>query len=149
VGALFSIVIATFFTAFYSFRLFVAVFLKKFNTNFSIVYSVHESSRLMVLPLGLLLSGSIFVGFVFSDFFIGFGNTVFSVMFGITAFDLYLFETDLISVNLKIIIFIILILFSMGLVLSLFNSVIFQRVILNLNISNGFMFSYFFLFNSK
>lgn len=149
-GSLFSVVVATFFTAFYSFRLFVTVFLKQFNASLSTLYIIHESLALLLMPLQLLLFGSIFMGFLFSDFFLGVGNIFFSTTFSQLPFDLFLFETDLLFLDLKFFIFIILTFLSGGLMVFIYSSS--HLFSFKSKISNTYwsvMFLYFFLFNAK
>jgi len=106
----------------------------------------------MLWPLVLLFCGSILLGYVFSDFFLGLGNIFLATGLATFPHESLLFETDLIWSDLKIFIFVVLLLLSMGFVASmvkrgrfLFISV--KLVFLPKLISVLFLF--FFLFNMK
>lgn len=90
-----AIILATFLTAFYTFRLFVTTFLKQYAGNTWLLYQIHESMALMIFPLLLLFCGSIFIGYLYSDFFIGFGNVFLSFGLVVFPYSSFLFETDL------------------------------------------------------
>jgi len=62
------------FTAFYSTRLLVLVFLSNTNSVKQLVFGVHESSTRIKISLFLLTLLSILVGFLTTDLFIGFGS---------------------------------------------------------------------------
>jgi NADH-ubiquinone oxidoreductase chain 5 len=65
---------AAFFTGFYSLRVLYLCFLTNPNGYRPVIVSAHESSLLIVLPLGLLAIPSIFCGYLIKDVFIGFGS---------------------------------------------------------------------------
>lgn len=65
---------SAFFTAFYSFRLIFLTFLNNVNSTRVTLNQIHESSRIMLLPLILLAVGSIFIGYITKDLFIGLGT---------------------------------------------------------------------------
>ena len=65
---------SVFFTAFYSTRLFVLVFLSKPNGSRESLFLAHEPGFKMTVPLLILCCFSIIVGYLTSDLFIGFGT---------------------------------------------------------------------------
>jgi len=65
---------AAFFTSFYSFRLVYLTFINNYNGARISTKNIHESSWLIVLPLILLATGSLFIGYLTKDLFIGFGT---------------------------------------------------------------------------
>jgi len=58
-------------TAIYSWRLIFKTFHGKFNNQKVSQSNVHDSEITILIPLGCLVIGSIFVGFLFKDFLIG------------------------------------------------------------------------------
>jgi NADH-ubiquinone oxidoreductase chain 5 len=64
-------------TAVYSFRLVYLVFLNKNNSYKRILKDIHELPGEMGISLGILCLGSIFTGYLFTDFFIGLGSDFF------------------------------------------------------------------------
>jgi len=140
-----AIVLATFLTAFYTFRLFVATFLKQYAGNIWLLHLIHESTVLMVLPLLILFCGSLFIGYLYSDFFIGLGNVFLSFILVVFPYSSFLFETDLIWVDLKIFIFVSLLLVSFGLIATLLRVKYYVHAVHSMN----FLSMFFFLFNMK
>jgi len=147
-----AIALSTFFTAFYSFRLFITTFLKQYNGGTWLLQHMHESPKLMLLPLAMLFLGSLFCGFFFNDLFLGLGNIFLSISLVVFPYESFLFETDLILVDLKFFVFIALLLLSFGFNAFWVRSVFFRRASVfwmffskNLN----FLFLFFFLFNMK
>ena len=62
------------FTAFYSTRLIYFTFLNETNAHKNIILHAHDAPLRMVLPLGILALGSIFIGYLTKDMFIGLGS---------------------------------------------------------------------------
>jgi NADH-quinone oxidoreductase subunit L len=71
------LVIAAFFTSFYSWRLMFLTFHGEPRAPREIMSHVHESPNVMLVPLYLLALGSIAAGFVFRDYFIGHDEALF------------------------------------------------------------------------
>ena len=69
--------ITAFLTAFYTFRLFIMVFIQKPKSSQKIAKNAHESDIYMLIPLIILSVGSIFSGYVFRDVFLGMGSDSF------------------------------------------------------------------------
>ncbi len=69
-------VLTVFFTSFYSFRLLYFVFWKNTTTMYlSTAKKIHESSLILAIPLFILVSGSLFIGYLTKDLFIGIGSS--------------------------------------------------------------------------
>lgn len=66
--------ITAFLTAFYSLRVFYLSFLLKTTANLVVIKNMHESSIVLLLPLGFLSLGSIYFGFLLKDFCVGIGT---------------------------------------------------------------------------
>ena len=64
-------ILTAFLTALYSWRLIFKTFHGKFNNQKYSKSDVHESELIILIPLGILVLGSIFIGFLFKDFLIG------------------------------------------------------------------------------
>ena len=64
-------IITAFLTAIYSWRLIFKTFHGKFNNKNLSRSEIHDSGIIIILPLGILVFGSIFSGFLFKDFLIG------------------------------------------------------------------------------
>ena len=64
-------IFTAFLTAIYSWRLIFKTFHGNFNNKNISISKVHDSGLVIIIPLGLLLRGSIFSGFLFKDFLIG------------------------------------------------------------------------------
>ncbi|HEY8353237.1 MAG TPA: NADH-quinone oxidoreductase subunit L [Sphingomonadales bacterium] len=62
---------AAFMTAFYSWRLVFLTFHGKPRASEEVMHHVHESPKVMTLPLILLAIGAVFAGFVFTGYFTG------------------------------------------------------------------------------
>ena len=65
------LVIAAFFTAFYSWRLMFVVFHGKSRASRETLARVHDSPPVMLVPLYVLAAGALFAGWLFKDAFIG------------------------------------------------------------------------------
>ena len=65
------LVIAAFFTSFYSWRLIFMTFHGEPRASHDVMHHVHESPPVMLVPLFILAVGALFAGIVFHDFFIG------------------------------------------------------------------------------
>ncbi len=70
-------IITAFLTAIYSWRLIFKTFHGKFNNKNLSRSEIHDSGIIIILPLGILVFGSIFSGFLFKDFLIGYRYTDF------------------------------------------------------------------------
>lgn len=78
-------VLAAVFTSFYSWRLIFLTFHGKARASADVMAHVHESPRVMTVPLVFLAIGALFAGMIFSGFFIGSGFEEFwreSLFFG-------------------------------------------------------------------
>ena len=64
-------ILTAFLTALYSWRLIFKTFHGKFNNQKYSKSDVHESELIILIPLAILVLGSIFIGFLFKDFLIG------------------------------------------------------------------------------
>jgi NADH-ubiquinone oxidoreductase chain 5 len=76
--------ISALFTAFYSTRLLIYLFLYKTSIQKNIFKNIHENSNVVKVSLEVLLFGSIFIGYLFRDIFVGAGtpfwqNSIFSM----------------------------------------------------------------------
>ncbi|HFC05380.1 MAG TPA: NADH-quinone oxidoreductase subunit L [Rhizobiales bacterium] len=69
--AFWMLVIAAFFTAFYSWRLIFMTFHGKPRADREVMKKVHESPSVMIVPLYVLALGALFAGWLFKDKFIG------------------------------------------------------------------------------
>ncbi|MGD9670069.1 MAG: NADH-quinone oxidoreductase subunit L [Hyphomicrobiaceae bacterium] len=65
------LVVAAFMTSFYSWRLVFMTFHGKTRAEPDVYKHAHESPMVMLVPLGVLASGAVLAGFVFSPYFIG------------------------------------------------------------------------------
>jgi len=74
---------AAFLTAFYSWRLLIMTFHGEFKSDETTLAHVHESPKVMILPLVFLSLGALFVGLLTIDYFVGdltvdfWGNSIF------------------------------------------------------------------------
>ncbi|MBL0849057.1 MAG: NADH-quinone oxidoreductase subunit L [Candidatus Liberibacter ctenarytainae] len=69
--AFFPLLVAAFFTSFYSWRLMFLTFFGKMRIDKNIAHKPHDSPKVMQIPLCFLVIGSVFFGFIFRDFFFG------------------------------------------------------------------------------
>ena len=70
---------ATFFTAFYSFRLLALTFLGQYKGSKIVLFKyAHDAPFLLGFPLFVLVFGTIFIGYASSDMFIGAGTDFFA-----------------------------------------------------------------------
>ena len=91
------------FTAFYSFRLLYLTFLSENNAYKSVMKNVHESSWVMVLPLMVLVFGSIFVGYLAKDLFLGLGSDAFLNSIFVHPKNLIFIDAEFIPYHIKLI----------------------------------------------
>ena len=91
------------FTAFYSFRLLYLTFLGENNAYKSVMKSVHESSWVMILPLFLLVFGSIFIGYLAKDLFLGLGSDAFINSIFVHPKNLVFIDAEFIPYYIKLI----------------------------------------------
>ncbi|MFK7867148.1 MAG: NADH-quinone oxidoreductase subunit L [Alphaproteobacteria bacterium] len=70
-------IMAALMTAFYSWRLLILTFDGTPRADERVMGHVHESPKVMILPLILLAFGAIFAGFFFKDWFVGDGMAAF------------------------------------------------------------------------
>lgn len=151
----FFIFLTTALTSFYTFRLLFFTFFDIPAYSFIIVTFLVESTKLMLLPLFLLLIGSVFLGYFLKDFFLGLGIDFFSSTIFVYPFYFFNFETELISSFLKIFMFFFFVVFSFG----IFPIFSFFFIRLLKTISNFYFFynffyskigfEFFFFLNSK
>jgi NADH:ubiquinone oxidoreductase subunit 5 (subunit L)/multisubunit Na+/H+ antiporter MnhA subunit len=106
---------------------------------------MHESPMKMLVPLIILLLGSIFLGFIFRDLFLGVGSDFFKEQIFIFPTFNFFFESELISSFFKIFIFIFFIFFSILSYVFCFNFLTLKK----LKDAKFFFFNLFFFFNSK
>jgi NADH-quinone oxidoreductase subunit L len=66
-------VLAAFMTAFYSLRLMFMTFHGTSRADKSVLDHVHESPKVILIPLALLALGAAFAGYAFKDYFVGAG----------------------------------------------------------------------------
>jgi len=59
-------------TAIYSWRLIFIIFHGKFNNDKLSINEIHDSGVIIIIPLAILVLGSIFTGYLFKDFLIGY-----------------------------------------------------------------------------
>ncbi len=64
-------------TSFYSWRLMFMTFHGKSRASEEVVSHIHESPKMMLVPLVLLATGALAAGYLFSGYFIGHGNSHF------------------------------------------------------------------------
>jgi proton-translocating NADH-quinone oxidoreductase chain L len=95
-------VLAAFATAFYSIRLLFLVFLANPNGNKNILFSTHEGTWKMTLPLFLLSLFSIFIGFLSKDLFIGFGTNFWGSAIFILPQNYILSDIEFIDIKAKL-----------------------------------------------
>jgi NADH-quinone oxidoreductase subunit L len=69
--AFWMLVIAAFFTSFYSWRLAFLTFHGKPRASADVMAHIHESPNVMLIPLYILGFGAIFAGVIFHEFFVG------------------------------------------------------------------------------
>ena len=91
------------FTAFYSFRLLVLTFISENNAYKSVMKNVHESSWIMILPLMVLVFGSIFVGYLAKDLFLGLGSDAFLNSIFVHPKNLVFIDAEFIPYHIKLI----------------------------------------------
>jgi NADH-ubiquinone oxidoreductase chain 5 len=91
------------FTAFYSFRLLVLTFITENNAYKSVMKNVHESSWIMILPLMVLVFGSIFVGYLAKDLFLGLGSDAFLNSIYVHPKNLVFIDAEFIPYHIKLI----------------------------------------------
>lgn len=91
------------FTAFYSFRLLYLTFLSENNAYKSVMKNVHESSWVMILPLMVLVFGSIFVGYLAKDLFLGLGSDAFINSIFVHPKNLIFIDAEFIPYHIKLI----------------------------------------------
>ena len=91
------------FTAFYSFRLLYLTFISENNAYKSVMKNVHESSWIMILPLMVLVFGSIFVGYLAKDLFLGLGSDAFLNSIYVHPKNLIFIDAEFIPYNIKLI----------------------------------------------
>ena len=69
--AYWALIVAAFFTSFYSWRLTFMTFCGQPRADRETMEHVHESPNVMLIPLYVLAVGALFAGFFFKDYFIG------------------------------------------------------------------------------
>jgi NADH-quinone oxidoreductase subunit L len=71
------LVIAAFFTSFYSWRLMFMTFHGKARASRDVMNHVHESPQVMLIPLYVLAVGALLAGIVFKEYFVGHDEALF------------------------------------------------------------------------
>jgi proton-translocating NADH-quinone oxidoreductase chain L len=100
-------ILSAFFTAIYSFRLFMYIFCFKSHTLFNYITKLSENENFMVVPVFCLAVLSIFVGYCCSDFFVGCGSFYWNCSF-LLWFDNSLYiESEFIDLKYKLLPFIL------------------------------------------
>ncbi len=94
--------LAAFCTAFYSIRLLYLVFLANTNANKKVMYSVHEGSWKLTLPLFILSVLSLFIGFLTKEIFIGFGTDFWGAALFINPFNYVLNDIEFLLHKFKL-----------------------------------------------
>ena len=92
---------SVFFTAFYSFRLILLTFLNKTNICRPLIYGVHEAPLKMLIPLIILIFGSIFLGYLAKDLFIGAGTDFWQTSLFTYPTRLFIIEPEELSISYK------------------------------------------------
>ena len=126
---------AIFFTASYSTRLFILIFIKKSSRVKYFINNVHESSIEIKISLIILSSLSIVFGYFTFDMFNGLGNTFFSNIFCYNRSQYFFSDIEFISKFFKFLPFIIT---GFGII----SSFIFYFI--NSNLLNNFKYTKFF-----
>ena len=90
------------FTAFYSFRLLYLTFITNPNGPKSVISTAHEPGFVMILPLILLVLGSIFIGFISKDMFIGLGTSFWGNAIYIHPLHLSILDSEFIAYYIKL-----------------------------------------------
>jgi NADH-quinone oxidoreductase subunit L len=72
--AFFMLSVAALFTSFYSWRLIFLTFFGAARADADVMAHVHESPRVMTIPLMVLAMGAVFAGMLFSGLFLGYGH---------------------------------------------------------------------------
>ena len=133
--------LSVFFTAFYSFRLVFLTFLNKTNISRPLIYGVHEAPLRMLIPLIVLIFGSIFLGYLSKDLFIGAGTDFWQASLFIYPTRVFIIEPEELTVTSK---FLPFFLSMSGITLALITNKIASRMVLNLQITNlGRIFTFF------
>jgi NADH-ubiquinone oxidoreductase chain 5 len=91
------------FTAFYSFRLLFLTFISETNAYKSVVKLVHESSAIMMIPLLVLVFGSIFLGYLGKDMFLGLGSDFFLNSIFVHPKNLIFIDAEFIPYHIKLV----------------------------------------------
>lgn len=93
--------LSVFFTAFYSFRLIYLTFINSSNISRVIYDKIYESSYCITIPLVMLASGSIGIGFFMRDFFIGAGTDFWGISVFILPKHLLFTEAEFLPTYIK------------------------------------------------
>nr|YP_010338879.1 NADH dehydrogenase subunit 5 [Bangia atropurpurea]UNJ18846.1 NADH dehydrogenase subunit 5 [Bangia atropurpurea] len=93
--------ISVFFTAFYSFRLIFMTFIKNSNSSRNHMNIIHESPKLILIPLIILAIASIFAGFLTKDLFVGAGSDFWGNSINMLPITYNLSEVEFISTSIK------------------------------------------------
>lgn len=93
--------LSVFFTAFYSFRLVFLTFLNRTNISRPLIYGVHEAPLAMLIPLVILILGSIFLGFIAKDLFIGAGTDFWQASLFTYPTRVFIIEPEELTVSCK------------------------------------------------
>jgi NADH-ubiquinone oxidoreductase chain 5 len=140
-------------TAFYSFRLFYLTFYNKTNNNKIIMENLHEASFFMLFALLILCLGSIFFGYIAKDIYVGLGSDILIYGFGLLPSNVFILESEYLSVSVKNIPFIISII---GILISMFIMFSFKIfsyknffIIKKQSLFNKLLVDFYFIFSYK
>lgn len=95
--------ISAFFTSFYSFRLIFLTFFNKTNAFKFSIENMHDAPLIMIIPLIILVIGSIFIGYLTKDMIIGMGTNYWNNSLFVLPQNLYFFESEFIPYYIKLI----------------------------------------------
>nr|YP_009118091.1 NADH dehydrogenase subunit 5 [Malawimonas californiana]AJF22851.1 NADH dehydrogenase subunit 5 [Malawimonas californiana] len=125
--------ISALFTSFYSFRLIILTFFNRTNALRFTIENMHDAPIVMIIPLVILVIGSIFIGYITKDMIIGmgtnfWGNSLFSL-----PQNIYIFESEFIPYYIKL----IPVLFSItGAFMAFIFYIFFMKTLYKMNISS-------------
>lgn len=93
--------ISAFFTSFYSFRLILLTFFNKTNALKHTIVNMHDAPVIMMIPLIILVIGSIFIGYLTKDMIIGMGTNFWGNSLFTLPQNLYILESEFIPYYIK------------------------------------------------
>lgn len=138
-------VFSAFFTALYSMRILILVFLAGPNGNRVVLQSTHEGTKFLVVPLFILLFWSIIIGFLTKDFLIGFGTDFWGSSLYILPENYLINDIEFLDIQKKLLPLAFTIL---GLVVGIFLYIFNSELFFNLKLKKVF-FTFYKFFNKK